>query len=85
MQSWRGNMTQQRQHAVLQLDITLRLAQRYHQKTPPETGGKLKYYIQALRKEPRKLEQWIKQKETENKPDMQREELKGKIQQGLQQ
>ena len=52
-------MAQQRQHAVIQMDITLRLAKNYHAKPPPETGINIKYGIKTLRTEPRKLEKWL--------------------------
>ena len=58
IQSWRGNMAQQRQHVVIQMDITLRLAKQYHAIPCPETGTKIKYGIAALRQDPHKLEKW---------------------------
>ena len=84
-QSWRGNMTQQRQHATIRLDVTLRLVRNYHKKPPPETGTNIKYDLEAIRKEPAKLAKWYqeqeqKQNETENWGTNQK-----LIQQGLQQ
>ena len=37
-QARRGNMAQQRQHATIILDTTLKLARKYHMKPLPETG-----------------------------------------------
>jgi len=57
-QGWRGNMTQQRQHAVIKMDIKPRLARNYYKKIPPETGTYMKYDIKTLRLEPNKIEKW---------------------------
>ena len=63
IQSWRGIMAQQRQHATIQMDITLRLARKYHAKPPPETGKQRKYDLAKMWQEPRKLEKWPQQTE----------------------
>jgi len=75
-------MAQQRQHAVIQMDITLRLAKNYHQNPTPETGTHIKYDIQALRTEPRKLEKWFSIEKTKGEEERENwEQIKGKIQQ----
>ena len=44
------------------MTITLKLLQKYHNKTTPETGVNMKYDIKALRNDPAKLEKWYKQR-----------------------
>ena len=59
VQGWRGNMRQQRQHAVVRMDITLKLLRKLHGKYIPEAGEQIKSDIQKL-KRTRKLEQWFR-------------------------
>ena len=55
IQNWRGNMAQQRQHAVIKMDITLKLSKNYHTKPTPETGKHIQYDLTQLRLEPKNL------------------------------
>jgi len=88
-QHWRGNMAQQRQHATIILEITLKMVRNYHKKSPPETGNRVKYDITSRREEPAKLEKWHEKQEQQQNhqtPDIQSDwgQLKKNIQQGLQ-
>ena len=55
-------MNQQRQHAVIKMDITLNLLQKYHRPHIPETGKEIQYDIQQLRGNPNTLKLWFKQR-----------------------
>ena len=49
--AWRGNMEQQRQHAVVKMEIRLHFERNFFQKTPTETGTDICYNIkQEIRK-----------------------------------
>ena len=50
VQKMGGNETQQRQHAVIRMDIALNLLQKYHDPIIPETGTQIQYDIQKLKK-----------------------------------
>ena len=63
IQEWRGNMQQQRQHAVIRMDITLKLLQNYHKPYIRETGQHIQYDIEQMEQEPEKLAKWYKQRE----------------------
>jgi len=61
---WQGNMEQQRQHAVIRMDITLNLMKKYHQKHKPESGTEIKYDIKQLRTTPEKCYTGLKNGKT---------------------
>jgi len=68
MQGWRGNSTQQRQHATIRMDVTLMGSKNFFTNKKPENGKQIKYDLQSLRKEPNKLKNWYGDRygETEN-------------------
>ena len=59
-------MHKQSQHAVIRMNIKLKLLQKYHQRYIPETGTQLKYDIKQLKLEPAKIERWYNQRIEEN-------------------
>jgi len=77
-------MAQQRQHATIRMDATLKLMKNYHKKSPPETGKEIKYDFKKMREEPNKLEQWYKEEKEKQDPSNW-EGLKQTIQKGQQQ
>ena len=62
IQNWRGDETQQRQHAVIRMDITLNLIQKYYKPHIKETGTQIQYDIQQLKDNPSKMDLWYKQR-----------------------
>jgi len=54
-QGRRGNMNQQRQRAVIQMDIVPKHMKGYHSAIPKEGGAIIQYDIQELRNAPHKL------------------------------
>ena len=58
---WRGNQ-QQRQHAVIRMDIALKLMRSYHKPYLRETGTHIQYDIEQLKQNPGKLAKWYKQR-----------------------
>jgi len=65
IQEWRGNMQQRRQHAVVRMDITLRLLRNYHKPYIRETCQHVQYDIEQTKQEREKLAKWYKQREKE--------------------
>jgi len=68
IKGWRGTMTQQRQHATIRMDITLRCAKNFFRGVK-ETGKKIKYDLQEVRNIPNKLKTWYA-----NRCDQEKEE-----------
>jgi len=53
---------QQRQHAVIKMEITLNLLQKYHKPNIPESGNNIKYDIREMKTSHGKLNLWYQQR-----------------------
>ena len=69
-------MQQHKQHAVIQMEITLKLLQNYHKPYIRETGQHVQYDIEQLKTEPQKFAKWYKQRTNNEENATQKDEQK---------
>ena len=68
-QKWRGNMEQQRQHAVIKMQLRIRFGEHYFYIPPPETGTGIQYHIKHAKKKPELLDQHFQAQQIHRKYD----------------